>query len=188
VQKKAQAEIDAVIGNDRLPCFQDRDDLPYVNALASEVLRWQVVVLSGVAHCAAQDDIHNGYFIPKGTLVTPNIWNMLHDERVYPDPMTFDPSRYIASGGKVPQKDPRELCFGFGRRICPGRVLGDASVFISCAMSLAVFDISKCVENGVVVEPSEERTSGIISHPKPFKCSIKPRSAKALALIEAEVE
>ncbi|TFY81372.1 hypothetical protein EWM64_g2644 [Hericium alpestre] len=38
--KKAQAEIDAVIGNDRLPTFEDRDKLPYVNALAKEVIRW----------------------------------------------------------------------------------------------------------------------------------------------------
>lgn len=84
-----------------------------------------------------------------------------------------------------------------------GLHLADASVFISCAMSLAVFDISKCVENGVVVEPLHEQTSGTIryvaesppfetkltfmlSHPKPFKCDIKPRSHKAVSLIQAD--
>lgn len=40
VQRKAQAEIDAVVGNDRLPEFADRVHLPYINAVALEALRW----------------------------------------------------------------------------------------------------------------------------------------------------
>jgi hypothetical protein len=51
-------------------------------------------------------------------------------------------------------------------------------------MSLAVFDISKVVENGIEITPEVDPSSGTISHPKPFKCSIKPRSSKAVALIE----
>ena len=47
VQKKAQAELDAVIGHDRLPTLADRERLPYVNALCSEVLRWQNVAPTG---------------------------------------------------------------------------------------------------------------------------------------------
>lgn len=49
-QKKAQAEIDAVVGSDRLPTFTDRDSLPYVEALAKEVVRWNVVVPLGRLH------------------------------------------------------------------------------------------------------------------------------------------
>jgi cytochrome P450 len=48
VQKKAQAEIDAVVGNDRLPKFTDRSQLPYVDALVKEVLRWNIVVPLGM--------------------------------------------------------------------------------------------------------------------------------------------
>jgi cytochrome P450 len=47
VVKKAQAEIDAVVGNDRLPTFADRKNLPYIDALTKEVLRWNSVVPSG---------------------------------------------------------------------------------------------------------------------------------------------
>lgn len=46
VQKKAQAEIDAVIGHERLPTHADRERLPYVNALVTEVLRWNPVAVS----------------------------------------------------------------------------------------------------------------------------------------------
>ncbi|OJA13417.1 hypothetical protein AZE42_05787 [Rhizopogon vesiculosus] len=69
---------------------------------------------------------------------------------------------------------------------CPGLHLVDASVWISVVMSLAVFDISKVVENGVEITPKLDPTLGTISHPKPFKCSIKPRSAKAIALIQQD--
>jgi cytochrome P450 len=47
VMKKAQAEIDAVVGNDRLPTFADREHLPYINALAKEVLRWNSIAPFG---------------------------------------------------------------------------------------------------------------------------------------------
>ena len=59
-QRKAQAEIDSVIGTDRLPTFDDRDSLPYVEALVKEVLRWQPVTPIGVPHRLMEDDIYNG--------------------------------------------------------------------------------------------------------------------------------
>ncbi|KAF9569422.1 cytochrome P450 [Agrocybe pediades] len=186
VAKKAQAEIDAVVGNERLPNFQDRAHLPYVNALILEVFRWHTVVPTAVPHRVMQDDIHEGYFIPKGALVIPNIWKMSHDPEVYGNPFDFNPDRFIPEKGRAPEPDPREVCFGFGRRICPGLHLADASIFISCVMSLAVFDVSKCVENGIVVEPVHDNTTGTISHPVPFKCCVKPRSEKAISLIMAD--
>ncbi|KAG5716246.1 O-methylsterigmatocystin oxidoreductase [Termitomyces sp. T112] len=186
VMKKAQAEIDSVVGKDRLPTFEDRQYLPYVDALAKEVLRWNVVVPNGVAHRSIKDDVHDGYFIPKDTLVIVNIRGLLYDPEVYTDPDKFNPDRFIPTENKPAEADPRNVCFGFGRRICPGLHLADASIFISCVMSLAVFDITKSIENGVVIEPVHDHTEGTISHPKPYKCTIKPRSDKAVSLIVAE--
>ncbi|EGN98514.1 hypothetical protein SERLA73DRAFT_169465 [Serpula lacrymans var. lacrymans S7.3] len=184
VQKKAQAEIDSVIGTNRLPTIADRQDLPYINAMVLEVLRWHVLGPLGVAHASSEDDVYNGFFIPKGSIIVPNIWKMLHDPEVYKNPEEFNPDRFIASEGKPAETDPRGTCFGFGRRICPGIVLAELSIFISCAMVSAVFEISKCVENGVSITPEIGQTSGTISHPKPFKCAITVRSEKALSLIE----
>ncbi|KAK0436560.1 cytochrome P450 [Armillaria borealis] len=209
IQAKAQAEIDAVIGGDRLPRFDDRERLPYVNALALEVSRWHTVGPTGISHCVTEDDVQSGYFIPKGSLVFANIWKMLHDPAVYDQPFEFKPERFIRTGGKEPEFDPHKVAFGFGRRICPGRVLADASIFISCAMALSVFNISKLYsEYGVAFEPDTEHTAGSIrqelslilslecrfsqclwfsfSHPTSFKCVIKPRSEKAFGLIIEE--
>ncbi|KAG1780027.1 cytochrome P450 [Suillus placidus] len=186
VQKKAQAEIDAVVGPDRLPTFADRDSLPYIDALVKEVLRWNVVTPTGFPHCVTEDDIHDGYYIPKGSLVIPNVWFMLNNPRTYANPSQFNPERFLAKDGKEPEMEPRTVCFGFGRRICPGIHLADASIWISTVMSLAVFDISKVVENGVEITPEVEFLPGTVSHPKAFKCSIKRRSATAVGLIEQD--
>ncbi|KAG7451799.1 cytochrome P450 [Guyanagaster necrorhizus] len=191
VQAKAQAEIDAVVGDDRLPRFDDRERLPYVNALALEVTRWHTVGPTGLPHRVTEDDVQFGYFIPKGSLIYANIWKMLHDPAVYDQPFEFRPERFIRTEIKEPEFDPHKLAFGFGRRCVliknPGMVLADASIFISCAMVLAVFNISKYSENGVVFEPDMEHTAGSISHPTPFKCMIKARSGKALGLINEEM-
>ncbi|KDQ64958.1 hypothetical protein JAAARDRAFT_116817 [Jaapia argillacea MUCL 33604] len=183
VQALAQAELDAVVGPDRLPSLADRDRLPYLEALTNEVLRWSVVGPRGGAHQLSEDDTYRGYLIPKGTIVFPNVWWFLHDPEIYPDPMEFKPERFLGSN---PAADPRPFVFGFGRRICPGMQFVDSSVFILFAMTLAVFNISKAVDpvTEEVIEPLLEFTSGTVSHPKPFKCSIKPRSTKAEELIQ----
>ncbi|KAG6868891.1 hypothetical protein C0993_008189 [Termitomyces sp. T159_Od127] len=75
-QQKAQDEIDAVIGTNRLPDFSDRPNLPYVEALFREVMRWHPVLPLGVSHATSEDDVYNGYYIPKviaATLATFNI-------------------------------------------------------------------------------------------------------------------
>jgi hypothetical protein len=74
VQRKAQDEIDRVLGADRLPKVADRTSLPYIDAVVKEVLRWHPIAPMGIPHMSVGDDICEGYFIPKGSLVMPNIW------------------------------------------------------------------------------------------------------------------
>ena len=76
-QRKAQAELDVVVGPDRLPDFSDQAALPYMAALLREVLRWHVVTPIGVPHCTSEDSEYNGYFIPAGTIVSANLWHVL---------------------------------------------------------------------------------------------------------------
>ncbi|KAG1792417.1 cytochrome P450 [Suillus plorans] len=64
--------------------------------------------------------MHDGYYIPKGSLIMPNLSFMLNDPRTYANPSQFEPDRFLARDGKEPETDPRTICFCFGRRICPG--------------------------------------------------------------------
>lgn len=74
VLKKAQAELDAVVGPDRLPDFSDQESLVYVNAVVKELLRWHPVLPLGIPHCTMEDDSLDGYFVPAGTVILTNVW------------------------------------------------------------------------------------------------------------------
>lgn len=74
VQKAAQDEIDRVVGRDRLPTFADRKDLKYIEAMVNEVFRWHPVAPMGLPHTSTEDDLCEGYLIPKGSMLLANIW------------------------------------------------------------------------------------------------------------------
>lgn len=71
-QRRAQAEIDRVIGTDRLPTFEDRPNLPLVDALWKETMRFQTIGAFGIPHSLSQDDWVNGYLIPKDSIIMPH--------------------------------------------------------------------------------------------------------------------
>ncbi|KAF9238847.1 cytochrome P450 [Melanogaster broomeanus] len=125
-QRRAQAEIDDVVGNDRLPTFEDRPSMPFLEATLREILRWHPVVPLGVARQAREAVTFDGYHVPQGATVVPNVWAMTHDDVRYPDPNDFKPERFLNSDGTL-NDDAVGYVFGFGRRICPGRHFADAS-------------------------------------------------------------
>ncbi|KAI0705412.1 cytochrome P450 [Earliella scabrosa] len=188
VVKKAQAELDAVVGPTRLPDFQDQDSLVYVNALIKEAMRWHTVVPLCVPHMTMADDELNGYFIPAGTTVFANIWACMHDPQVYDSPDEFRPERFIRDGRLDPSvRDPADYIFGFGRRICPGRHFAETSMFITFASVLHVFDISPPVDKeGKMITIVPDTTEGLLSYPVDCRCTIKARSERAEALILAQ--
>nr|VWO96834.1 N/A [Ganoderma boninense] len=143
VQKKAQAELDAVVGPKRLPSFDDRASLVYINALMKESFRWFTVTPLGISHRTLVDDEFRGYFIPAGTVLTANIWACMHDPETFEDPDEFRPERFIRDGKlDLSICDPSAFIFGSGRRICPGRYFAEASLFLNIASILHVFDIT----------------------------------------------
>lgn len=73
-QRKAQAELDAVVGPNRMPTFDDRESLVYVNAVIKESLRWFNVTPLGISHRSVEDDVISGYFVPAGSILIANIW------------------------------------------------------------------------------------------------------------------
>jgi Cytochrome P450 len=181
VQKKAQEELDHVVGLSRLPNFADRDSLPYINSIVSEAQRWHPIVPMGFPHVSDEEDCIAGYRIPKGALLLPAIWWFTRDPEVYHDAETFKPERY-----SEPYREPlpTDVTFGFGRRICPGRYLADASMFLTFAQSLAVFNIEKAVDgDGQIIDPKHGFKPGIISPLAPFQITVTPRTSQHEHLI-----
>lgn len=177
VQKRAQAELDSVIGRDRLPTFEDRASLPYIDAIVRETFRWQPVVPLGVPHAASCDDVYDDYFIPKGAIITYNTWGITRDEKRYPNASRFIPERFIGPDGTLTRDDPAEYIFGLGRRICPGRYTADASTWSAIATMLATLDISAAKDDqGKVVSFIPTFIAGVVRCPANFPCRIEARA------------
>ncbi|KAI0699915.1 cytochrome P450 [Cerioporus squamosus] len=180
VQRRAQAELDRVVGRNRTPEADDRDRLPYVDALVKETLRWYPAVPLGVARRAMEDDEYDGYRIPKGAIVMVNLWAIMHNDKVYPDPDRFSPERFLKDGVLDPEvMDPASVVFGMGRRICPGRYFADSTMFALIASVLHAFEISpELDEHGQPVRTQPRPATGIISHLENWRCTLKPRSSE----------
>jgi len=182
VQRKAQAEIDQVIGSQRLPIIDDRESLPYVNAVISEAMRWNPLVPTGVARRVAKGDEYQGYHFPPGSTIVPNIWALTRDEDLLDNPEEFRPERFL---GQQRPLHPENYVFGFGRRICPGRHLAMNSIFLFISSILATFDISNAHDeqgNEIPLEPKFK--TFLVSYPESFPCNIQVRSDSARANIE----
>ncbi|KAF5372558.1 hypothetical protein D9758_005187 [Tetrapyrgos nigripes] len=165
-QKKAQAEMESVLGVGVLPTLADRGRLPYFEALFTEVYRCYTLAPTGLPHVCTQDDIHDGYFIPKGSIIFSNVWQFLHDPKTYSNPDKFSPERFLETPGHPKEKDPKDYVFGFGRRSCPGMHFADASMWILLASLVAGFDIRPPVKDGKPILPSGKFADGSI---RPFQ-------------------
>ncbi|KAG0699383.1 cytochrome P450 [Suillus ampliporus] len=184
VQSRALADIKAVCG-DNVPSFEHRPSLPYIEAICREVLRWQPILPLGLPHVTSQDDIYEGYLIPKGSIVMVNEWALSRDEGVYLDASRFDPQRHLTAEGKL--KDgplAGHFSFGFGRRICPGRHFAELSLWAAMVSILSTIRITKAQNSeGIDIPVIPEYTTGLIIQPKPFACtitSINPQSEERM--------
>ncbi|KAF4620344.1 hypothetical protein D9613_001208 [Agrocybe pediades] len=184
VQKKAQAEIDRLLGMKRLPEPEDRPHLPYLEALYRELMRVAAPLPFVLPRATTEDDYYDGYYIPKGSTVLPNVWAMLHDEERYPDAFALKPERFLDESGQL-NDDDRILAYGFGRRICVGRHIGSSTIWLMMASVLSCFDIGYAKdENGNDIEIKDDYEEfGVFRHKAKFQCSFTIRSEDARRLV-----
>lgn len=177
--RKAQGELDSVIGPDRLPESDDMVNLPYTIGFLMEIFRQRPITPVGLPHAPSQDDEYMGYHIPKGATVLPNYWAMAADEEVFHDSDKFMPERWIENP-KLPT-----FTFGFGRRICTGRHIAMNSLRLTVARTLWAYNIEHAYENGKRLEIDPlARTQDSVSKPVPFKAEFHIRSKRHREVVE----
>ncbi|KIK58638.1 hypothetical protein GYMLUDRAFT_693946 [Collybiopsis luxurians FD-317 M1] len=90
----------------------------------------------------------------------------------------FRPERFLNSDGTTNSAIPYPTAaFGYGRRICAGKSVAQSALWLTVASLLACFDLSKAVNaDGKEIHPSTDYVDGLIMHPPPFECTIRPRS------------
>ncbi|OAX38699.1 cytochrome P450 [Rhizopogon vinicolor AM-OR11-026] len=163
VQARARAEINHVVKHDQVPSIGDRASLPYLDAILLEVLRWHPPVPLGIPHATTQDDVYDGYFIPKGS--KSNVLRLpalSRDENTFPDASRFDPSRHLTIDGQLKESIVNSFIFGHGRRICPGRWFAENVVWAAMATILSVVHIDHSRDpHGHRIEVKPEYTGGV---------------------------
>ncbi|KAF8484314.1 cytochrome P450 [Gautieria morchelliformis] len=178
IQARAQAELDIVTARNRLPEFSDRRHLPYIQCIISEAFRC-------VPHRLTRDDTYNGLFLPAGSTVIANSWAMLHDPTVYPELEKFSPDRFLMAEGHTPQPDPRNVAFGFGHRACPGMEIAENTIWITIVSMFFAFKITPGFDaTGKAIPIDSKHTEHSVRHPKPLKCTIRPRAVNSAVLVK----
>ncbi|KAF4621791.1 hypothetical protein D9613_012201 [Agrocybe pediades] len=187
--RKAHEELDRVVGRERAPSFSDLEDLPYIQAMVKEILRWKPVAPIAMPRMIEEDDVYEGYLIPKGTMVIPNVWAMNRDPEYFPDFSEFRPERFLEgiSEGSNPMG---HSTYGFGRRMCVGWNFANQTLFITIASILwaLIIEAEKDNNGNAIIPPKEEFVDrGVIMAPAPFKCTVTERFPGAKELLERDM-
>ncbi|KAH8885882.1 cytochrome p450 monooxygenase [Thozetella sp. PMI_491] len=196
IQRKAQEEIDRVVGPDRLPVIEDYENLPYIRCCIKESLRWMPTVILGVPHSVLKEDNYMGYRIPEGSTIINNVWAIHMDPERSPNPRVFNPDRfkddhttlYQSAVGDTTKRD--NFVFGAGRRLCQGIHIAERSLFLGISRFIWAFHFStpKDASGNPIQYDIENLVGGITVQPADYPAVIKPRSEGKVEIIRKEVE
>ncbi|XP_028640134.1 cytochrome P450 2D3-like [Grammomys surdaster] len=141
VQRRVQQEIDEVIGQVRCPEMEDQARMPYTNAVIHEVQRFADIVPVSLPHKTSRDIEVEGFLIPKGTTLIPNLSSVLKDETVWEKPLHFHPEHFLDAQGHF-VKHEAFMPFSAGRRACLGEPLARMELFLFFTCLLQRFSFS----------------------------------------------
>ncbi|CAD5209390.1 unnamed protein product [Bursaphelenchus okinawaensis] len=172
VQKKAHEELDRVIGSDRIINMNDKNDLPYMNALINEVQRRSNLISENVLRVASVDYNLEGYTIKKGQVCIAQVSALMEDPDFFPDPKAFKPERFLDSNGQLKKCDEL-LPFGVGKRSCFGEALARMELFLFMAnlINKYMFLPSKDSEMPIL----QKWPRGSLPTMKAYKCRVVDR-------------
>ncbi|XP_022085314.1 cytochrome P450 2J5-like [Acanthaster planci] len=142
IQARVQAELDRVVGPDRMPQLSDEAGLPYTQATLLELQRVATVAPLGAAHMSTDEFSLYGYTIPAKTAVIPNTWAIHYNPKVWKEPAKFNPERFLSESGSVIGGDGI-VSFSAGNRICIGRHLARMEMYLLFSHLLHRFSFRK---------------------------------------------
>uniref|UniRef100_G1KGI4 Uncharacterized protein n=1 Tax=Anolis carolinensis TaxID=28377 RepID=G1KGI4_ANOCA len=167
IQGKVQAEIDSVIGQSRSLTMADRDSLPYTNAVIHEIQRMGNILPFSAPRVAVNDTRLAGFYLPKGTILLPNLTSLLFDKDEWDTPNKFNPNHFLKDGQFM--KREAFIPFSIGKRSCLGEQLARMELFLFFTTLMQKFTFQ--APNGLRL--SLDFKIGNALSPKPYKiCAI----------------
>ncbi|KAH0939957.1 hypothetical protein HID58_007418 [Brassica napus] len=140
IMKRAQQELDEVVGKDKIVEESHIPELPYILAIMKETLRLHTVAPLLNPHRPSQTTAVSGFTIPKDSKIFINVWAIHRNPDVWENPLEFDPSRFLDQSYDFNGNDFNYIPFGSGRRICVGMAMGERVVLYNIATLLHSFD------------------------------------------------
>ncbi|KAJ4827415.1 hypothetical protein Tsubulata_048039 [Turnera subulata] len=170
VLKKAKAELDNQVGQQRLVEEDDLSKLPYLQSIINETTRLYPAGPLLVPHQSSDCCTIGGYHIPRGTMLLVNAWAVHRDPKVWDDPNTFKPERFLGQDIDAYKLIP----FGVGRRACPGSALAKRVVGLALASLIQCFDWERVGEGKLDMTDG----TGLTMHKaKPLEAMCKARES-----------
>ncbi|XP_042316229.1 cytochrome P450 2J6-like [Sceloporus undulatus] len=171
IQAKVQKELQSALDPSKLVGYEDRKKLHYTNAVIHEIQRFSNIVLFGLPRLCMEDLNIFGHFIPKDTLVVPDLCSVLLDPKKWETPQQFNPNHFLDKDGKYTARE-EFFAFGTGCRACLGRQLAQTELFIffTCLMKAFTFRWPEGMKG-----PDVQPVMGAVVHPSPFKICAVPR-------------
>ncbi|XP_047195953.1 cytochrome P450 2F2-like [Hippoglossus stenolepis] len=174
VQERCQQEIDEVLEGKHSVTYDDRHNMPYMQAMIHEVQRIGNIVPLSVFHSTTKDTELMGYSIPRGTLVIPNLGTALKEEGQWKFPHEFNPENFLNDKGEF-FKPEAFLPFSAGPRMCLGEGLARMELFFTLVTLLRKFKFVWPQDAG---EPDLTPVYGITLSPKPYCMNVQLRATQ----------
>ncbi|KAK7916506.1 hypothetical protein WMY93_012267 [Mugilogobius chulae] len=171
IQERCQQEIDRVLEGKDIVTFEDRHDMPYVQAVLHEAQRIANTVPLGLFHKTLRDTELMGYSLPKGTMVIANLSSALNEDGQWKFPHEFNPENFLNQKGDFVKPDAF-MPFSAGPRICPGESLARMELFLISVTLLRKFRFIWPEDAG---EPDYTPVFGITMMPRPYNMVVEIR-------------
>ncbi|NP_001087448.1 cytochrome P450 family 2 subfamily A member 6 gene 10 L homeolog [Xenopus laevis] len=172
IQAKLHEEIDSVIGQNRSPNIEDRNKMPYTEAVIHEIQRFANVIPMNAPHSATRDTYFRGYTIPQGTGVCALLCSVLGDPKYFATPNKFNPNHFLDSKGHF-IKNEAFLPFSTGKRICLGEGLARIELFLFLTNILQNFVLTS--DTQFTEADITPRMTGFANVPISYELSFVPR-------------
>lgn len=136
--------------------------LHYTEATLREIMRYETLTPSSLAHRALVDTQFDGYDIPAGTFVITSLGASHHDPLAWQHPNEFQPERFLDKNGRFCVQKDKSLPFGAGKRLCAGETFARNMLFLFMAAFFQAFSVS--MPDGVKPQRFDQNKTGLIRH------------------------